>query len=191
MISHIRGIFWNCRGFKKKGIASYIRELLRVQRLDFVCCQETMLQDLFDACIRSVYPNRLYLWGWVPSQGRAGGLIAGINLDRFDAGERHQWEFILQIDLWDKLLEVKLNLLNVHGAPHDGQKEDFLRELDMFCSRSGTPYIAGRDFNNLRFSSEKNKKFVHNRFSAMFNSIIQSYDLIEISMSERGIYLVK
>jgi hypothetical protein len=49
-----------------------------------------MLQDLFYACIRSVYPNRLYLWGWVPSQGRASGLIAGINLDRFDAGGRHQ-----------------------------------------------------------------------------------------------------
>jgi hypothetical protein len=44
----------------------------------------------------------------------------------------------------------------------------------------------------VRFSSEKNKNFVHNRFSGMFNSIIQTYDLREISMyGGEGLYLVK
>jgi hypothetical protein len=86
MMSQIRGFFWNCRGFWKKGVASYIRDLLRVQRLDFVCFQETTLQDLSDACIRSVDPNRVFLWDWVPSKGRAGGLISGINLVRFEVG---------------------------------------------------------------------------------------------------------
>jgi hypothetical protein len=101
-----------------------------------------MLQDLSVASIRLVDPNRLYLWDWIPSHGRVGGLITGINLDRFDVGGHHQGDFILQLDLWDKLLEVKWNLLNVYGAPHDDKKE-FLRELAMFCSKSGAPYIVG------------------------------------------------
>jgi hypothetical protein len=44
----------------------------------------------------------------------------------------------------------------------------------------------------VRFSSEKNNNFDHNRFSGMFNSIIQTYDLREISMyGGEGLYLVK
>jgi hypothetical protein len=82
---------------------------LRVQRLDFVCYQQTILQDLSDACIRSVDPSRMYLWDWVPLNGRAGGLISGIKLDRFNVGSRSQGDFILQHNLWDKMLEVKWN----------------------------------------------------------------------------------
>jgi hypothetical protein len=56
--------------------------------VDFVCFQETTLQDLSDACIKSVDPNRVFLWDWVPSKGRVGGLISGINLVRFEVGSR-------------------------------------------------------------------------------------------------------
>jgi hypothetical protein len=186
MMAQVRGFFWNCRGFRKKGVASYIRELLRVQRLDFACFQETILQDLPDASIRLVDPNKVFLWDWVPSKGRAGGLISGINMDRFDVGSRTQGDFILQHNLWDKMLEVKWNLLNVYGAPHEEQKEEFLRELAMFCSKCDVPYIVGGGFNITRFSSEKNKKFIFGRFSGMFNSVIQTYDLSEIAMSGGG-----
>jgi hypothetical protein len=112
------------------------------------------------------------LWDWVPSIGRAGGLIFGINLDRFDVGSRSQGDFILQHNLWDKMLEVKWNLLNVYGAPHEEQQEEFLREFAMFCSICDVPYIAGGDFNIIRFSNEKNKIFSFGRFSGMFNSVI-------------------
>jgi endonuclease/exonuclease/phosphatase family metal-dependent hydrolase len=43
--------------------------------------------------------------------------------------------------------------------------------------------VIGGDFNILRFSSEKNKAFVPNRFSDMFNSVINAYDLRELYMS--------
>jgi hypothetical protein len=74
------------------------------------------------------------LWDLVLSKGSAGGLILGINLDRFEVGSRSQGDFILQHNIWDKMLKVKWNLLNVYGAPHEDQKE-FLRELAMFCSK--------------------------------------------------------
>jgi hypothetical protein len=98
------------------------------------------------------------LWDWVPLVGRAGGLITGISMDRFDVGNRTQGDFILQHNLWDTMLKVKWNILNVYGAPHEEQKEEFLRELAMFCSRCDVPYIVGGDFNIIRFSNEKNKK---------------------------------
>jgi hypothetical protein len=108
-------------------MAPYVKNILEIQNLDFVCLQETIIKDLDDGCIRRVDPGRYFLWDWILSISRAGGLISGIKSDRFDVGGRTQGSFILKHNLWDKLLERKWNLLNVYGAPHDEQKEDFMR----------------------------------------------------------------
>jgi hypothetical protein len=46
--------------------------------------------------------------------------------------------------------------------------------------------LWGGGVNIIRFSTEKDKNFVYNRFSGMFNAIIQTYDLREISMFGGG-----
>jgi hypothetical protein len=74
-------------------------------------------------------------------------------------------------------------ILNVYGFAQEDKKEDFLREMASFCGKCKDPYVIGGDFNILRFSSEKNKVFVPNRFSDMFNSVINAYDLKELHMS--------
>jgi hypothetical protein len=45
-------------GIKKRILASYVREILRVNNFDFVYVQETMVQDLSDAMIRKIDPNK-------------------------------------------------------------------------------------------------------------------------------------
>jgi hypothetical protein len=83
--------------------------------------------------------------------------------------------------LWDKRLEKKWCILNLYGSAHEDKKE-FLWELAFFCAKCKDPCVVGRDFNILRFSFEKNKAFVPNRFSDMFNSVINAYDLRQIYM---------
>jgi hypothetical protein len=41
---------------------SFVRDMLRDQKFDFVCFQETMMQDFLDCYIRKVDPNKTYLW---------------------------------------------------------------------------------------------------------------------------------
>jgi hypothetical protein len=101
----MKGLFWNCRGVKKKGLASYVREMLKADSFDFCCVQETMVQDLSDDMIGSVDPNKNYLWDWSPSKGKSGGILTGLRVDSFDVGSRTQGDFILMNVLWDKKLE--------------------------------------------------------------------------------------
>jgi hypothetical protein len=82
----MRGLFWNCRGIRKKGIVPYFRELVNKQKFDFICLQETMIQDFSDACLRSIDPQKKFLWDWVPAKGKSGGLLSGLSSDRFDVG---------------------------------------------------------------------------------------------------------
>jgi hypothetical protein len=61
----IQVLFVNCRGVRKKGVASYIRDKMRDLNLDIICFQETILQDFSDACLRRIDPSRNYLWDWI------------------------------------------------------------------------------------------------------------------------------
>jgi hypothetical protein len=56
------------------------------------------------------------------------------------------------------------------------------------CSKVKLPYVVGGDFNILRFSSEKNRRFQFNRFSDIFNTIINTHGLRELANAGGGIH---
>ena len=45
-----------------------------------------MQEAIDDTIIRSFDPNQSYLWKWVPSRGKSGGILSGIKLDLFGVG---------------------------------------------------------------------------------------------------------
>lgn len=81
----------------------------------------------------------------------------GVNLEHLDVGSFRDGEFMLQLNLWDKKLKAKWNLITVYGAAQEDRKEAFLSELANFCGKSKEPYIIGGDFNIIRYAHEKNK----------------------------------
>jgi hypothetical protein len=68
----------------------------------------------------------------------------------------------------------------VYGPAHDENKEQFLSELSNICAPKKFTSPGGGDFNIIRYNDEKNKNFHANRFTDMFNWIINSYELREI-----------
>jgi len=48
--------------------------------------------------------------------------LVGILLERFDVGCFTQGEFMLKMNLWDKELKLKWNLLVVYGAAQEDKK---------------------------------------------------------------------
>ena len=70
-------------------------------------------------------------------------LLSGINLEFFDVGSFKEGKYILQFNLWDKVHKVKWNFLNVYGAPHVENKEDFLTKLASFCGNCHEPFMIG------------------------------------------------
>lgn len=79
-------------------------------------------------------------------------------------------------------MKVKWNFLNVYGVAHEENKSELLAELAHFCSTSREPYMVAEDFNIIKFASEKNKDIGLSRFSGLFNSIIESQELIDLHM---------
>jgi hypothetical protein len=67
---------------------------------------------------------------------------------------------------------VKWNLVIVYGAAQLEDKEDFLAELINVCQWSSLSLLIEGEFNLHRFSSEKNKDMRKNRWTDLFNYII-------------------
>jgi hypothetical protein len=91
------------------------------------------------------------------------------------------------MNLWDKMNKIKCNLLIVYGAAHEEKKLAFLTELSSFCSRNSDPILIGGDFNIIRFANERNRQVGFQRYSDLFNTLIDFYELRELEMSG-GIY---
>lgn len=106
-----------------------------------------------------------------------------MKIDLYDVGSFKQGDYMLHMNLWDKLNKTKWNLLTVYGAAHDENKLAFLSELSYFCSTNKDPILIGGDFNIIRYIKERNKAIRLSKYSDMFNSLIHFHELRELVMS--------
>lgn len=183
----VGGLIWNCRGLKKKEIPTFLKNLILDKKFHFIGLQETMIPECNDSLLRKFDMNQEYLWMWNSSRGKSGGILVGIQIQRFDVGSFKQGEFMLQMNLSDKELKTKWNLLVVYGAAQEENKIKFLAELSYFCASNVEPILIGGDFNTIRYSYEKNTDAGVHRHTPLFNSLIHFYELREINMSG-GLY---
>ena len=94
---------------------------------------------------------------------------------------------LLQLKFLTKKLKKNICLVSVYGPAQEEGKEAFLTELANICFKNKEPMLIGGDFNILRFSEDKNKAFCPNKFTDMFNLIINSYALQEVTLNG-GLY---
>jgi hypothetical protein len=118
----------------------------------------------------------------MPSNGKSGGILVGINMEELDVGYFNQGDYMIKLIVWDKNFHRKWILGAVYGPAHDKEKNDFLVEMAAFCENNKDPNIVGGDFNIIRFSNERNKKCGLHKHSDLFNDLIHKYELIEIQM---------
>jgi len=141
-----------------------------------------MIENVDDKILKNIDPNGIYLWKWISSRGKSGGILSGVNNDVLEVGSFIEGKYMLQMTLWDTSKKIKWNFINVYGSSQEENKREFLTKLADFCSKNKLPFIVGGDFNIIRFTSEKNKPSSLSKHSHLFNNIISIYELIDIHM---------
>lgn len=114
-----------------------------------------MVENCEDSLIRKFDPQQNYLWLWNPSKGKSRGILVGVKLDLYEVESFRQGEYMIQLNLWDKLSKIKWNLLIVYGTAHEEGKVPVLSELSSFCSSNQEPLLIGGDFNIIRYAKKK------------------------------------
>ena len=91
----MKGLIWNCRGIKKSGTSTFLRNLILEHKFHFIGLQETMQADIDEKILRILDPEREYLWKWISSRGRSGGILSGINIKFCDVGSFLEGKYML------------------------------------------------------------------------------------------------
>jgi hypothetical protein len=73
----------------------------------------------------------------------------------------------------------------VYGPAHDEHKESCLAELVNMCSHKNLPLVMGGNYNILRHLWEKNNDRYQNRWSFLFNVVIDGLNLKELQISDK------
>jgi hypothetical protein len=107
---NIQGLIWNCRGLRKKGVSTFLKDLIYQYRFHFIGLQETMVQDCEQKLLKKFDCFDDYLWLYNSSNGKSGGILVGVRIELYDVGSFQQGKYMLQVNLWDKQLKQKWNL---------------------------------------------------------------------------------
>lgn len=101
-------LVWNCRSLKKRGVATFIKNLIAQYSFHFIGIQETMIEFCDEKISRKFDHQKDHLWLSNPSKGKSGGILVGIRLELYDVGSFTQGEFMIQVNLWDKSIKKKM-----------------------------------------------------------------------------------
>ena len=69
----IKILFWNVRGVNDRNKRKIIKALIKSQRVDLVCLQETKIQDMSLGLVCSLEVGRFLGWGAECARGRLMG----------------------------------------------------------------------------------------------------------------------
>ena len=71
----IKILSWNVRGVNDRNKRSSIKALIRAQKVDLVCLQETKMSQMSLGVVRSLGVGRFLDWGVLNARGAAGGVL--------------------------------------------------------------------------------------------------------------------
>jgi hypothetical protein len=171
------GATFNCRGVGKKGMITFLSDFISEQDVDFLELQEAIKKDYSPAFFMKINPHGSFASKWISSIDRSCGILGGFRLSRFSISDTSVGKFFIKVTLMDLKLNLRWCLVIVCGAAQICDKEYFLTGLSMICNDRRLPLLVGGDFNIHIFSSGKNERLRCNRWSDMFNSIINTYAL--------------
>lgn len=124
-----------------------------------------------------------FFWHWTQPHGRSGGILLGINLETFDIGGIDEGIFYVKFHLRNIKHGFRWILVAVYGATQLEFKEAFLNELVQTCAKESIRLLVGCDFNIIRNPQEKNNDKYNDKWSFLFNTVIDSLDLRELELS--------
>lgn len=176
-------LFWNIRGLGSKGRRSQLKNILQEHKVNCVCISETIKQNFTNREVLALGGGISFTWKWVPSQGRLGGLLIGLEDEVVEVSDYQENQHFQSVVLTQKEDNFKWQLFNVYGPVQDNLKQDFLSQLEVAIVESEYPVLVGGDFNLIRRVEEKSTGNVNGYWMDAFNEFVANTAIREIHRS--------
>jgi hypothetical protein len=181
-------MFKNSKGFGDLAKHLHIADCCKDYNLDFVAISETGKRDYSQSLLNWLSGGIDFQWFSCPPRDRYGGMLVGVRSDTMEVLASSDGEYHIKLIIRNKADDFIWSLVVVYGAAQDNFKAEFLHELVNLAKDNPHPILIGGDFKLLRFQYEKSKGHFDSYWPFLFNAIIDSLDLREVSMAGRQLF---
>jgi hypothetical protein len=122
----MKGFFSNSNGLRDQGKPRFLFDSTREHQLDFISLLKTKTKDFNSQELSHFCANKNFQWSWAPPKGHSGGILVGVNLEKFDVQNIVQGDFYLKFKLKNKADNFEWLLILVYGAAQEEEKDKFL-----------------------------------------------------------------
>jgi exonuclease III len=149
-MNSLKGLFWNCDGFRDNAKHLFVREIIREEKLDFIALLETGRPSFSVHFLNHLANGFDFSWFCLPPHGRSGGILVGINNATLQVNKVVTGDFCVKLFVKCKSEGFEWALVPVYGAAQDVHKPEFLAELARMADSDSFPILLGGDFNILK-----------------------------------------
>ena len=176
---------WHVRGANDRNKRKIIKALIRSQRVDLVCFQETKIQDISLGLVDSLGVGRFLGWGAMNARGAVGGVVV--------IWDNRVLELVgLEVGLFSILCRFKncedgflWTFTGVYGPTLKRYREFFWEELGVIRGLWIDLWCIGGDFNVNRFPSERSREGRMSRSMRRFSEVIDESALRDLPLQGR------
>ncbi|KAE8783850.1 putative anion transporter 2, chloroplastic [Hordeum vulgare] len=124
--------------------------------------------------------THLFAWHWLHYSGIAGhssDILVGVRDATFKVGSMDLGEFFVSMELFERALNFKWEIIIVYAPSDHRHSATFLDELRRKVSVAPLPVVVGGDFNLPCFAKDKNNDLLNFPWMQMFNDCITDLGL--------------
>lgn len=181
-------ITYNIRGLGGRVKKKEVKELVRNQKPDMLCLQETKTEGIDRRLCSMLWEGDDFEWVSKDDVGRSGGLLVIWKRECFELETVFYENNYVGLEGWWGRDRVRVTLVNVYAPCDLGRKKRLWEELEnhMF-GRGGDRWCIMGDFNSVKDSREKKGVDANNRGDEMqmFGEFIAEIGFIDLPLIGR------
>ena len=177
----IRILSWNVRGVNDKDKRKLIKNVIKTQKADLMCLQETKLPEMTSGIVRSLGVGRCLEWGALNSRGEAGVVVFWDN----------RVLQMMEMEVGNYSVSCRFKncedgfcwvFSGVYGPSMKVEREEFLSELGAIRELWNELWCVAGDFNMIRFPSELSRGGRLSLTMRRFSKVIEELELRDLSL---------
>ena len=178
----IRLLSWNVRGVNDSSKRKVIKAIIRNQKVDLFCIQETKIQSMNEGLVRSLGSGRFLDWGALDAQGAAGGILICWDKRTLEILEMEMGQFSISCRLRNVEDGKAWIFTGVYGPFSKEDRETLWGELGAIRGIWDDPWCLGGDFNVTLSLEERSNQGRLTSAMRRFAQVVDDLELLDIPL---------
>ncbi|RVW49313.1 Peptidyl-prolyl cis-trans isomerase FKBP20-1 [Vitis vinifera] len=178
----IRLLSWNVRGANDSSERKVIKAMIRSQKVDLFCVQETKIQSMTKSLVRSLGSGRFLDWGAMGAQGVAGGILICWDKRTLEVLEMEMGQFSISCTLRNVKDGNVWIFTGVYGLFSKEDREILWEELGAIRGIWDDPWCLGGDFNVTLSQRERSNQGRLTGAMRRFAQVVDELELLDLPM---------